>query len=645
MVKASSPRTLALDTETTGLSPRHGARAYAVSGCDAHGKSYFWDWPVDPVTRKPKIKANDQQIKEIKTTLSRYDQFVFHHSKFDIRHLVAIGVLPPHVPNEFWANVHDTLPMSHVLSSNESHELKDLGLKYLDILDDDERAIENQCKAFRQQKAIPDHYNLNFKDGKDGKQGEWIWKTDSWLLKALNPKSKVLETYARLDAERTIRLFLLFREMLASDGLEALYERERKLLQHVYNMEEEGLPIHLPSMHSELTKFTHRAGYHEARVKSAAASKGLTDFNPGSPKQLNTILYQKYRFPGIKQTKKSDPDNPSYSTDADTLEELHAHHARTPEKKTFLSNLLSYRSANTATKYLIQYRRLAVKYETDARKKDFYYAILHGSANQNGTDTTRFSMSDPNAQNISDKEEMNLRAIFGPLPGFFWLDYDYSNIELRLFSWLSEEKPLIEAFYTGVSVHCIICETLHGPSMFKNPKWKEDPRYGAAKNGTFAIIYGAGEARADATYGVDGAYQKIRKMFPGLVRLSQSCMDEARKKGYVETLFGYRLYCPKDRAYAALNYKIQGTAGDVIKYGMINVAETVPRNQASMVLTVHDELIFKVPDTYKKPITLKPLADTLAKCMESPGDRIGIPTPVSRSIITTNWSERTELVA
>jgi DNA polymerase I-like protein with 3'-5' exonuclease and polymerase domains len=588
-------RAIAIDCETTGISTFHGARPFAISGCNTVGQRWYWEWSVNPKTRKPLIPKNDQ-IK-IQKLINSYDQIIFHNAKFDIFHLEAIGIGVP------WQKVHDTLPMSHVLDSKNSHELKDLALRHFDILDDDE---------FNLKEAVRKVHRWAKKKGWECRG----LKEDSWMLKHYDPKNKLVETYCTRDTERTIRLFMLFRELLVEEELDHLYQRELALIPLITGMEKVGLTISQSRTNSERARFFSIAQNAEYEVCQYARKYNIENFKIRSTHKLQTLLFDKLRLPVIEFTEKG-----ARTTRAGVLSDLKDLYCKSGTiNHKVLEALLRNRKATKACDYLEGYKRLAIPNENG-------FSSLHPTLNPTGTSTTRFSGQDPNPQNVSDKEDMPLRKVFGPGPGYVWLDYDYSNIEMRLFAYLAEEKELIEAFEKGQSVHMTICEALHGPGISK-----DDPRYKQTKNGNFAIIYGAGEERADATYGIPGAYQRIRNVFPGLKRLTNRVQSEAEREGYVTTLFGYRLQCPE--LHAALNYLIQGTAGEVMKYGMLNVLQNIPQNLAQMVLTVHDELIVQV---LRERLTTS-LQDRIVHCMEDPGIKIGIPTPVSRFIISTNWS-------
>lgn len=594
-------RYLAIDTETTGTDFWRGAEVFAVSMCDDHGSTWFWEWDVDPLTRK--VQLPEGCLTEILEVIGRYDYWIFHNAKFDIRGLEAYGLKLITAAD----SIHDTLLMSHVLDSGEDHGLKTLALKYLDILDDDEKELHDATKKARlvAKKRHP-----------DWKLGEAVLH-DTWLPKALDPNSEVLSRYATRDAIRTMRLFLMFQAALKETGLEKQYERERALLPVVYRMEERGIHLNPIILSREQARYGQLAQDLGEKIQRKVGK----DFNVRSGPKLAKYLHNDLALPILKQTAKGSP-----STDADTLKTL----AELYPQHQILGQILSHRKAGKAVEYLADYYQRATREEGNRGR------ILRPNFNQTGTDTTRFSCSNPNAHNVSTQAEMPLRAVFGPRPGHFWYDIDYENLELRLMAYDAGEEALIQAFQSGVSVHLVIAELLHGPLKKWCPvgDYKKHPYYKSTKNGNFAIIYGASNAKADATYGLDGAYDRIRSTFTKLDAWMDAIMREARKNHCIYTMSGYRLSVPQERPYVAVNYRIQGTAGDVMKNAMLNVDAILP-NDWRMILTVHDELVIEVSDKSATCFSV----NSVVEAMEQPGEAIGVTTPVSVSIVRQRWSE------
>lgn len=644
----------AIDTETTGLRLHHGAQAFAVSIYTSDEKEYWFEWGVIPSTKSQPARVhvvNADRKRIIDIALS-YDVFTMHNAKFDMRALHRSGI----DLTKYWDRCHCTLLMSHVLDSQESHELKTLALKYLDMLDDDQKALG---------KAVQHARSVYYKTIGEKVSEQVDWQEQFYLPRVLDRKSTICKDYGMKDAKRAAGLFYVFsRELSGDKQLMQNYEREQKLQRVVYDMEECGMSLNPRILSREKKAFTQLRDKLLTRMQTVGKKYGMPDFNPASNKQLPALLYDKNKLGLKKQVKyRKGKEDPSVTCDKSALINIWIHSlgnlcdedganreaiTERSVRSHFVNDLLSWRAAKTASDYLGQY--------SDSAKKEIAYVqhgsatsrpmltqsaiehILHGSLNQVGPATTRFSSSDPNLQNVSKRAELPLRCVFGPRRDTFWYDIDYSNLELRIFAHIAQEQALLDAFKLGHSVHMLIAKELWGVSKLD----KEDIRYKRTKNGTFAIIYGAGEARYNATVGLKGGYNKLRKTFKGLDSAIKNAQAEAKKDGYVTTLLGYRLYCREP--HAALNYKIQGTAGDIMKYGMLNVDSFLRQqgihNLVRPLLTVHDELIVEVPDSLRKE---KYVLHGITKAMEEPATRIGIETPVEVDIVRDKWSVRKEI--
>jgi len=656
---------ISLDTETTGLNLHHGCRPFFVSTCSDKGKLRWWEWDVNPKTREPIIPEEDRA--QIRNYLAKQKRIVYHNAKFDIRALDRIGIAPPD-----WGKVHCTLIGHHVLASAQSHKLKDLALGLLDIEDDDlTDLIEASNKArrigkkhgWRVAKPLDPHFPALKRFAK--KDPGWCF--DTWLPRAVAKQEKyptklirdtksingrklllgrhpwwdVLKKYGLRDAERTIALWQLIEDGLKSEGLWKLYLVRRKLLEITYRMEETGITLDPKRLEAVSEDFAAETLHSQKICWSTSA--GHID-NLASPKQLQGALFGYFKLKPAGQTEKSNPNNPTFSTDKDALQIIQAQVPSKSKAYQFIKHLGKVRQYGRAVDSLQSYglssRRGHIVY---TNKPAYTYYRLHPNFNITGTATTRFSSHDPNAQNISKQEAVNLRQVFGPLPGSVWYAADYSNIELRILAYESGEKELIRAFEAGESVHMVIAEQLL-PDMVRrlgHAKFKKTERYQWIKNGNFSIVYGASEKRADATYRIPGAYRKIRKTFTQVSKFMDFKGKEGRDKGYVTCLGGYRLQVPGKKPYVSLNYFIQGSAGWALIKAMIRCDEYLqdlgPGHD--MIMCVHDELVF----SFKKSRTNFGKVRELKRLMEMSGNDIGLPTPVEIDIIKTNWAEGKEL--
>lgn len=645
-------RVVAIDTETTGILLRQGCRAFAISLAWITGETLYAEYPVDPTTRQPVYNAKSLAL--VRKHIDRAEAVVMHNAKFDVLALALAGIEP-----DYWPKVHDTMLLAHATDSDRGDTglaLKPLALRHLDILDDDERDLKREVDRARLTiLRHPDEYpGWQIYGRNDPRKAG---SSDYWLPKALNPKSTVCQDYAVRDAERTIKLYFRLVANLLEQGLYEQYERERQLLATTFRMETAGVLLHTDRMDSETEAFSQLRGKASKALARLASSRlvGNDAFNPQSQPQLTNL----FTAVGVQSPKTTEKGSPSYDKEAlKAAKELHAEDS--PAWKA-IDHYQAFQRAKTTMNYINQYNTLKVRHEHRCGPNIVTPLYkLHPSLKIVGTGTTRFSCENPNGQNIGkgDKKtgERNLRALFGPSPGHVWYDYDYSNIEFRLFAWESGDKELIGAFERGESMHLVIARILWGDQLTK-----DDPEYNWTKNGNFALIYGAGEATADAAYHQPGAYARIRKMLPSIPAYTQRMGSFASKYGYVDTLTGYRLTVPRGVAHKAVSYRIQGTAGSVMKLGMLAVDEYLtkrrskpyrklhddvekindyvkPFQDAYPVLTIHDQLVIEAEEDL-------PLGTVgfIKDCLESPGKLIGIPTPTECKLIRKVWSEPTEL--
>lgn len=313
------------------------------------------------------------------------------------------------------------------------------------------------------------------------------------------------------------------------------------------------------------------------------------EFNIGSPKQLQSVLFDKLGLQSSKKTKTG------YSTDADTLAALAPAHE-------VVAKILEYREL---TKLRSTYADALPKLINPETGK------IHTSLNQAVTSTGRLSSSEPNLQNIPIKTEIGreIRKAFVASSGNLLVSADYSQIELRILAHVSHDPELIEAFRTDQDIHTRTATTIFGvPAGEVTADMRRQ-----AKTVNFAVIYGMSDYGLSRELGIPPGEAKryIESYFakyPGVKSYERETLSEARTNGYVETLLGRRRYIPElqspNRSYrefgerAAVNMPIQGTAADIVKLAMIRVDEMVKSRgfKAKLVLQVHDELVFDVPE-------------------------------------------------
>ncbi|RBW51119.1 DNA polymerase I [Marinobacter sp. F3R11] len=393
--------------------------------------------------------------------------------------------------------------------------------------------------------------------------------------------------YAAEDADVTLRLHQVLRPQLAKTGkLQSVYEDiDLPLVPVLSRMEQRGTLIKASTLRQHSQELAERMAELEKQAHEVAGE----NFNLGSPKQLQVIFYEKMGLPVIKKTPKGAP-----STAEPVLQEL-AHEHELPRL------ILEHRSLS----------KLKSTY-TDTLPELIHHRTgrVHTSYHQAVTATGRLSSSEPNLQNIPVRTEQGrrIRQAFIAEKGCKLIAADYSQIELRIMAHLSEDKGLLTAFEHGEDIHKATAAEVFGVAL---EEVNSDQRR-SAKAINFGLIYGMsafGLARQlDVERKVAQQYiDRYFERYPGVLQYMDNIRKQAHDDGYVETLFGRRLYLPEINARnkqlqqaaerTAINAPMQGTAADIIKRAMIEVDNWLRKDHAddaSMTMQVHDELILEV---------------------------------------------------
>jgi DNA polymerase-1 len=407
----------------------------------------------------------------------------------------------------------------------------------------------------------------------------------------LRPQQLPINEFSQFANEKvdfTMRLSIHLTHALKAEGeLAGLYRYyEQPLVEVIQRMERNGIKLNSEILHKQSAEL----GEQLKKIESDVYALAGEEFNLGSPKQLQSILYEKLEIPVTKKTKTGQP-----STAEPVLQEL----AETYEVPRFL---LQHRSLSKL-KSTYTDRLPEQVHESSGR--------IHSSFQQAVAATGRLSSTDPNMQNIPIRtaEGRRVRQAFIADAGNKLVAADYSQVELRIMAHLSQDPGLLKAFSSAEDVHKATAADVFGVGL---EEVTPEQRRGA-KAINFGLIYGMSAfglanqlniSRGDAQGYVDRYFEK----YPGVRNYMDETQASADEKGYVETLFGRRLYLPgihagngmirKAAQRTAINAPMQGTAADIIKRAMIDIDHWLSASylKARMVLQVHDELVFEVAE-------------------------------------------------
>jgi DNA polymerase-1 len=394
--------------------------------------------------------------------------------------------------------------------------------------------------------------------------------------------------YAAEGADVAVRLWPVLKSRLTSERVNSVYETlERPLVPVLARMERRGISIDRQVLSRLSGEFAQRAGGLEAEIQELAGEA----LNPGSPKQLGDILFGKLGLPGGTKTKSG-----QWATGARILDELAEQGHPLPQK------ILDWRQV---TKLKSTYTDALPGYVNPNTHR------VHTSYALAATPTGRLSSSEPNLQNIPIRTEegRKIRRAFIATPGNKLVSADYSQIELRLLAEIADIETLRTAFRDGLDIHALTASEMFGVPVKGMPG--EVRRRAKAIN--FGIIYGISAFGLANQLGIPreeaGAYiRKYFERFPGIRDYMDETKAFAKKNGYVLTLFGRKCHYPEIahsnasiRAFnerASINARLQGTAADIIRRAMVRMdaALATKKLNAQMLLQVHDELVFEVPD-------------------------------------------------
>ena len=542
--KLNQAKLFALDTETDNLDYM-AANLVGISFALENGEAAYLPLQLDYLGA-PKPLEKTTALSLLKPVLENPAiQKVGQNFKYDLTIFARNGI-------DVQGVAFDTMLESYVLNSTGRHNMDDLAKRYLG------------------------HQTISFE--------EIAGKGKNQLTFNQIPLEQAAE-YAAEDADVTMKLQQVLWEKLSKEpSLEKLFkEMELPLLGVLSRMERCGVLIDSDALFLQSNEIANRLSELEEQAYVLAGQP----FNLASTKQLQEILFDKLGLPVIQKTPKGAP-----STNEEVLEELAFSHE--------------------LPKVLVEHRGLSKLKSTYTDKLPQMVnpqtGRVHTSYHQAVTATGRLSSSDPNLQNIPirNEEGRRIRQAFIAREGFTVVAADYSQIELRIMAHLSQDQGLINAFTQGKDIHRSTAAEIFGVAL--DEVTSEQRRNAKAIN--FGLIYGMsafglsrqlGIGRADAQSYMDLYF----KRYPGVQTFMHDIREKAKAQGYVETLFGRRLYLPdinssngmrrKAAERVAINAPMQGTAADIIKRAMIQLDQKLQHDlDIAMIMQVHDELVFEV---------------------------------------------------
>ena len=574
---------VAVDTETTSLDPMQ-ARIVGISFSIEPNKAAYIPLGHTYTGVPAQLDLYDV-LNKLKPWLENPNKIkVGQNLKYDKHVLANHGV-------NLGGIAHDTLLQSYVLESHQPHNMDNLALRHLNV------------------ETI--HY-----DEVTGKGASKIGFEQVAIEQATR--------YAAEDADITLQLHQqLYPRIENDDSLQYVYRQiEMPLLTVLFQIERNGVLLDSNLLHEQSRDLAQQL-YHLENQAYALAGQV---FNLNSPKQIQEILFDQLKLPIIKKTPKGAP-----STDEDVLQQLS----------------LDY----PLPKVLLDYRGLAKLKSTYTDKLPQMVNANTGRVHTNYAQavavTGRLASNDPNLQNIPIRspEGRKIREAFVAPEGSQIISADYSQIELRIMAHISQDQGLLKAFAAEEDIHQATAGEIFGVPI--DQVNAEQRRYAKVIN--FGLIYGMSEFGLASQLGIERSAARIYieryfARYPGVAKYMQQTREQAREKGFVETVFGRRLWLPEINSThhnrrqgaerAAINAPMQGTAADIIKLAMIAVQNWLVNHSfnTKLIMQVHDELVLEVPDAEVEIVTAN-----LSQLMENIG-KFDVPLRVKIGI-GKNWEQ------
>ncbi|MCD6105653.1 MAG: DNA polymerase I [Thermosipho sp. (in: Bacteria)] len=540
-------RSFSIDTETTSLDP-FDSKLVGISIATAEGKAYYI-----PISHQNGKNIEKSEIIDFLKDLLESNKYniIGQNLKYDYK-IFKMNNIDPQVPH------FDTMIAAYLLNPDEKRfNLDELALKYLGYkMTSFDEVVDTSTPLF----------------------------ANDFSFVPIDKAAK----YSCEDADVTYRLFRKLSRKIYEKNLDKLFhEIELPLINVLAQMELNGVYFDKEYLEKLSKDYGKKMDELQEKIFEIAGEK----FNLNSSKQVAYILFEKLNIPTVKKTSKG-----SFSTDAEVLEIL-------SQEYEIARLILEYRKLQKLKSTYLDSLPMEINPKTGR---------IHSSFHQTGTSTGRLSSSEPNLQNLPTRsdEGKEIRKAIKPQDNNWWIvGADYSQIELRILAHVSEDKNLIEAFKNNLDIHTITAANIFGISE----KFVTEEMRRVGKMVNFAIIYGVSPYGLAKRIGLNVSETKkiidnYFKFYSDVFEYIKKTKEFARKNGYVETLFGRKREIPQLKSSnankrsegerIAINTPIQGTAADIIKIAMIRIHNKIKERKlkSKMILQVHDELVFEVPE-------------------------------------------------
>ena len=654
---------LAFDTETTGLAFQLGCTTFAIGVYDG-SKYRSQTIPINPQTRSREKEFS----KSLRATFDAADLLVAHNVRFDVKALCEAKLYDWQEPCEesFWNRFVDTGVLAHLYCSTDATALDNLTKKYLGRDYATESALVktvDRCRGFVRRQNLG--WDIGSNEGKHPsfkackKNTQWN-RTDYWLPAAILQQvpssarpnisdielNTVLSQYLRADVVNTFELaefyFYELTERYADtpDRLTELLSVNRQIEHVLWKIELKGVWVRQRQLTEAIDACEH---YINLLSKSCQELSGIEEITDA---KLRVLFFDKWGMEPVKQTKGGQG-----SVDAPTLLALHSSSQKLSTQHTFLGRYLALKKYQKKLQFLSTYKNVTCN------------GFLNPSFKSVGTTTTRMSSENPNIQQVTKasnpyeedapdiaewlRASPSMRSVFGPAPGMWWLDCDYSQLQLRIFAAITNEQEMMDAFDKGWDAHDFVARKIFGVKDSDSPT-KAQRRI--AKNVNFGFVFGASPKKIEQTAGVKGLWSTVTSLFPNAHAFIEETKKTIAQRGYIETNGGYPLELKdainpytgrmEKAAHAGVNYIVQGTEGVIVKRAMKLCDDYMVNEfpQGRIVLQCHDELVFEAPKYFPKKHVWN-----LTDLMEQAAADYGVKAPVEPELVTTCWDKSVKI--